>query len=77
MSAAQHADILFVKDKKDNDLGKYCDKKGFPYKLFKDWNEIKGIVSDIIEGKVEPKEAMTDNGLATKKEEEYKKQSSH
>lgn len=40
-------------------------------------NAIQATVKDIIEGKVEPKAAMTDNGKATQKEEEYKKQAAN
>lgn len=32
MSAAQHADVLFVKNKEGNDLADYCKDKGYPFK---------------------------------------------
>lgn len=67
MSAATHADVLFVKDKPDNDLGRYCDRKGYPYKLFKDWTQIQAAVEGIIQGKVQPKEITTDLGKTTGK----------
>lgn len=78
MSAATHADVLFVKNKPDNDLGRYCDRKGYPYKLFKDWTQIKADVEQIIKGEAQPKEIMTDLGKTTGKtpaqlEEEAKK----
>lgn len=67
MSAATHADVLFVKDKPDNDLGRYCDRKGYPYKLFKDWTQIKANVQSIIAGEKQPKEIMSDLGKTTGK----------
>ena len=47
MSAARHADVLFVKDKKDNDLATYCDKHGIKYHLFKDWTEPKQMLEKV------------------------------
>ena len=50
-SAARHADVLFVKDKQDNDLKTYVDKYKIPYTIFKDW----GVIQDMVE-KVRPAE---------------------
>ncbi len=45
--------------------GTYCDNKGYPYKLFNDWTQIKADVEKIISGQVQPKEIMTDLGKTT------------
>lgn len=47
MSAARHADVLFVKDKKDNDLATYCDNNKIGYHLFKDWTIPKKMLEDV------------------------------
>lgn len=52
MSAARHADVLFVKDKKDNDLKTYVDNHKIPHRMFKDWTEVKDVVSKIISGEI-------------------------
>ncbi|KAF8551592.1 hypothetical protein OG21DRAFT_1539945 [Imleria badia] len=53
LSAAQHADVLFVKvtgiDEKDN-LKKHCDKAGIPYIPFLDFYVVKTIVGQIVRG---------------------------
>lgn len=53
LSAAKHADVLFVKvtgiDEKDN-LKKHCDKAGIPYVPFSDFHVAKAIVGQIIRG---------------------------
>ncbi|KAH0826742.1 HAD-like domain-containing protein [Lanmaoa asiatica] len=53
LSAAQHADVLFVKvtgiDEKDN-LKKHCDKAGIPYIPFLDFRIAKAIVGQIVRG---------------------------
>ncbi|KAL9934973.1 hypothetical protein V8E36_006049 [Tilletia maclaganii] len=58
MSAARHADVLFVKDQKDNDLATYCRKNGIPFKLFKDWTVIRDEVKKVLDGQVQPKDVM-------------------
>ncbi|UZJ52896.1 hypothetical protein CBS101457_002216 [Exobasidium rhododendri] len=52
MSAASHADVLFVKDRKDNDLKTYCDKHKIKYTLFKDWTVVKAMVEKIVSGEI-------------------------
>lgn len=52
MSAARHADVLFVKDRKDNDLKTYCDTHKIKYTLFKDWTVVKAMVEKIISGEI-------------------------
>lgn len=53
LSAAQHADVLFVKvtgiDEKDN-LKKHCDKAGIPYIPFLDFHIANAIVGQIVRG---------------------------
>lgn len=47
MSAARHADVLFVKDRKDNDLATYCRAQGIYHNMFKDWTVIKDTVEKV------------------------------
>jgi hypothetical protein len=53
LSAARHADVLFVKvtgiDEKDN-LKTHCDKAGIPYIPFLDFHIAKAIVGQIVRG---------------------------
>ncbi|KAK0520193.1 hypothetical protein OC835_007287 [Tilletia horrida] len=58
MSAARHADVLFVKDQEDNDLAVYCRRHEIPFKLFKDWTVIRDEVAKVLEGKAKPAEIM-------------------
>lgn len=53
LSAAQHADILFAKDKADgeNDLAAYCIKMGIKHLTFKDFGEVLPIVASVVEEK--------------------------
>jgi len=53
MSAAVHADVLFVKDDKPeghNDLAAYCKREGIKHILFKNFHEAQPIVSAVVEG---------------------------
>ncbi|KAI9511028.1 HAD-like domain-containing protein [Russula earlei] len=58
MSAAKHADVLFVKEKPDgdNDLATYCVKENIPHVLFADFSKVVPVVRSIVEGKKTPKE---------------------
>lgn len=47
MSAASHADVLFVKDKQDNDLATYCENRKIGYHLFKDWTVVKAMLEKV------------------------------
>lgn len=47
MSAARHADVLFVKDKEDNDLATYCRNHNINFHLFKDWTVPKKMIADV------------------------------
>ncbi|CAD6893920.1 unnamed protein product [Tilletia controversa] len=58
MSAARHADCLFVKDQKDNDLAAYCRKNEIPFKLFKDWTVIRDEVKKVLDGDVKAADIM-------------------
>lgn len=53
MSAAAHADLLYVKNKQDNDLKQYCERKQIPFTLFDSWIKIKDQLVEINEGKVD------------------------
>ncbi|KAI6103176.1 HAD-like domain-containing protein [Pisolithus croceorrhizus] len=52
MSAARHADVLFVKQKNDgeNDLAAYCKREGIPHILFSDFGAALKTVRAIVEG---------------------------
>lgn len=53
MSAAKHADMLFVKEKPggDNDLAAYCTKEGISHLLFHDFAKALPVVQSIVDGK--------------------------
>ncbi|KAG9045265.1 hypothetical protein FS837_006725 [Tulasnella sp. UAMH 9824] len=52
LSAAQHADVLFAKDKPDgeNDFAAYCTKMGIKHLTFKHFHEALPIVASVVEG---------------------------
>lgn len=52
ISAAEHADLLFVKEKEDgeNDLATYCIKEHIKHVLFKDFADALPVVRDIVDG---------------------------
>jgi len=60
MSAARHADVLFVKKKVDgdNDLAAYCTREGIPHILFADFAKALPVVQSVVEGKRTTKEAL-------------------
>ncbi|TBU27991.1 HAD-like domain-containing protein [Dichomitus squalens] len=60
MSAARHADVLFVKEKPggDNDLAAYCNRENIPHIIFEDFSHALKTVSAIVEGKTSPKDAL-------------------
>ncbi|KIO26071.1 hypothetical protein M407DRAFT_243868 [Tulasnella calospora MUT 4182] len=53
LSAAQHADVLFAKDKPDgeNDLAAYCTNMGIKHLTFKHFEEALPIVASVVEGR--------------------------
>ena len=60
MSAARHADVLFVKKKPgaDNDLHAFCIREGIPHVLFEDFGRALGVVQQVVEGKLSVQEAL-------------------
>jgi hypothetical protein len=53
MSAARHADVLFVKNDKPeghNDLAAYVKKEGIKHILFKEFSDALGIVQSVVKG---------------------------
>jgi len=60
MSAAKHADCLFVKQKPgaDNDLAAFCTKEGIPHIIFEDFGGALDVVRQVVEGKLTVKAAL-------------------
>lgn len=59
MSAAKHADVLFVKTKDDeNDLAAYCRKEGIKHIEFGDFGEVLPIVKSIVQGEKSIKDVL-------------------
>lgn len=60
MSAARHADVLFVKQKPgaDNDLAAFCTREGIPHLLFEDFGRAMGIVRQVVGGKLSVQGAL-------------------
>ena len=60
MSAARHADVLFVKEKPDgeNDLAAYCVRESIPHILFADFGRALDVVAAIVEGRTSAKQAL-------------------
>ncbi|KAF5356795.1 hypothetical protein D9756_006765 [Leucocoprinus leucothites] len=63
ISAAKHADLLFVKSKPggDNDLASYCKREGIKHVLFEDFKDALVIVRDIVDGKKTIAEVISAN----------------
>ena len=61
MSAAKHADVLFVKQKDDgeNDLAAYCTKSGIRHILFTDFSRALPIVQSVVKGEKSVDEALS------------------
>lgn len=60
MSAARHADVLFVKKPpgKESDLATYCDKEKIPHILFENFSQALPVVRAIVNGKMTVQEAL-------------------
>ncbi|KAK0220624.1 HAD-like domain-containing protein [Armillaria fumosa] len=60
MSAAKHADILFVKTKNqgDNDLAAYCTREGIKHILFDDFSKALPVVKSVVRGDLTVEEAL-------------------
>ena len=71
MSAAAHADVLFVKLKEngESDLAKYCDNHGIPHILFNNFGEALDVVQSVVQGteSVQGAQAITDIRKTTAK----------
>lgn len=65
MSAAKHADVLFVKQKGygENDLAAYCNKEGIRHVLFPDFSHALPIVQAIVKGETTKEEVLQKGGL--------------
>jgi 2-hydroxy-3-keto-5-methylthiopentenyl-1-phosphate phosphatase len=63
LSAAKHADLLFVKDKLDgeNDLKDYCDKEGIKHKMFVTFDDVLRDVKSVVEGNRQVAEVLEDD----------------
>ncbi|CAK5268906.1 unnamed protein product [Mycena citricolor] len=61
MSAARHADVLFVKEKLDgeNDLAAYCVREGIPHILFSDFAQALHVVQAVVSGEKTAQEVLT------------------
>ncbi|KAJ6579381.1 HAD-like domain-containing protein [Mycena sp. CBHHK59/15] len=60
MSAAKHADVLFVKQKDDgeNDLAAYCRREGIKHILFRDFAQALKVVQAVVRGEKTPEEVL-------------------
>lgn len=60
MSAARHADVLFVKvkDNGENDLHSYCAREGIPHALFKNFTEALKEVQAVVAGEKTKEEVL-------------------
>ena len=60
MSAARHADVLFVKVKPgaDNDLHAFCVNEGIPHITFENFHEVLPIVQKVIRGEMSVRQAQ-------------------
>lgn len=58
MSAAKHADVLFVKENSDgdNDLATYCKRENISHILFPDFSRALRVVRSIVEGAKTPED---------------------
>jgi len=61
ISAAEHADVLFVKQKGDgeNDLATYCTRLGIRHILFTDFLKALPVVKSIVKGEKSVDEALS------------------
>ncbi|KAJ7473787.1 HAD-like domain-containing protein [Mycena galericulata] len=60
MSAARHADVLFVKQKDDgeNDLAAYCTREGIKHIIFRDFAQALKVVQVVVSGEKTPQEVL-------------------
>jgi len=67
MSAAKHADVLFVKNDKPeghNDLAAYVKREGIRHVLFKTFNEALPIVKNVVKGEKSVDQVLTEGAVA-------------
>jgi len=59
ISAARHADVLFVKTKgEESDLAEYCKREGIKHITFQDFGEVLPIVESVVKGEKSVKEVI-------------------
>ncbi|KAJ6548201.1 HAD-like domain-containing protein [Mycena vulgaris] len=60
MSAARHADVLFVKQKDDgeNDLAAYCTREGIKHIIFRDFAQALTVVQAVVSGEKTSEEVL-------------------
>ena len=67
MSAARHADVLFVKNDKEeghNDLAAYVQREGIRHVLFKEFSEALPIVQSVVNGEKSVDQVLTEGAVA-------------
>lgn len=67
MSAAKHADVLFVKNDKpegENDLANYVKREGIRHILFKEFSDALPIVQNVVTGKQTVDAVLTEGAAA-------------
>jgi len=67
MSAAKHADVLFVKHKGsgENDLASYCTREGIRHILFEDFSKALPIVQSVVTGEKTVDQVLTAGKMAS------------
>ena len=65
MSAACHADVLFVKvkDNGENDLHSYCTREGIPHALFTNFSDALKEVQAVVAGEKTKDEVLASGGV--------------
>ncbi|KAG7531343.1 hypothetical protein FFLO_04404 [Filobasidium floriforme] len=71
MSAAAHADLLFVKEMAngDSDLATYCKEKDIPHVSFRDFNKVLEVVQTVVTGKSSVSSVLASEMAAERVEE--------
>ena len=70
MSAARHADVLFVKNDKpegENDLEEYCKKEGIRHILFDDFSHALPVVQSVVKGQKTVDQVLSEGATGTKR----------
>lgn len=68
MSAAKHADLLFVKSMAngDSDLAEYCKREGIPHVPFPDFNKVLERVQQVVNGEKKVQDILKEEAAAEK-----------